>query len=166
MTIKKKMYLIITVLFLVFSGKNTSVSAYNLSSWDLVDRGKHLDWDGSSSYMKEWYAAVKTWNSYKPGIIRADTAWIIEDVDIKDYKKVNNTFAYTSSIGVIRFNTYHMDGFTSQERQKTITHEIGHALGLDENNGDSTSIMQQGRKPQINLNSDDKKGYDAAYKNY
>ena len=144
--------------------------AFVLNSWDLVDSGGHLDWDGETSYMDEWYKSVKTWNSHKPGVIRKDRWNIIEDVNIADYCDEDaNEFAYTSAKGKIRFNTAQMDSFTSAEKQKTITHEIGHALGLYENNGNKNSklsVMEQGRKSVTKLSADDKAGYDAAYKKY
>lgn len=164
-------FLLMVCMILCICVKNVEFTyAYVLNTWDLVDSGSHLDWDGETSYMDEWYKSVKTWNAYKPGVIRKDTWKIIEDVDIADYDdEDDNAFAYTSSIGRIRFNTAHMDSFTSAEKQKTITHEIGHALGLYENNNNSNSrlsVMEQGRKSVTKLSGDDKAGYDAAYKKY
>ena len=58
-----------------------------------------------------------------------------------------------------------MDRMTSKQRQATITHEIGHALGLGHNNK-NTSVMRQGYKNFTALDDIDKKGYDAAYRKY
>lgn len=143
-----------------------SASAYKLLGWDLVDSGKHLDWDGSTHYMTEWYNAVNTWNAYKSGVIRADRLSVIQDVKISDKSKKDGlTFATTYSSGKIVFYRDTMDKMTSTQRQATMTHELGHALGLDHVTA-SNSIMRQGYKNFTNLSSDDKKGYDAAYKKY
>ncbi|MDR0697034.1 MAG: matrixin family metalloprotease [Christensenellaceae bacterium] len=46
-----------------------------------------------------------------------------------------------------------------------MTHEIGHALGLD-HVSDGVSIMRLGIIRQTTLRDDDNAGYDKAYKNY
>ena len=139
---------------------------YALGTFDLVDSGKHLDWGGSSNYMTQWYDAVNTWNGYKSGVIRADTWRTIKDVTISDKEAYNgSTFAITYSSGKIVFFQELMDGMTATQRQATITHEIGHALGLDHNEK-ATSVMRQGYKNFTALDQIDKEGYDAAYRRY
>jgi hypothetical protein len=142
-----------------------TVSAYNVLSWDLVDGGKHMDWKGSSKYLDEWNTSVGVWEDYKSGVIRKDTFWTINDVTISDYSEETTVMAYTSSSGKMCFNDYHFETMSSGQRQKTIMHEIGHALGLDHNNSDITSIMCQGKRSQTTLNDDDKAGYDYLYDN-
>jgi Zn-dependent protease with chaperone function len=165
----KKIFIKITalVLIMIFVNKNyVSASGYVLQSWDLVDSGKHLDWDGTTNYMTEWYNAVNTWNAYKPGVIRADRWNTIEDVHIYDKDKCDgSTFAVTLSSGKIYFYHDTMDLMTSTQRQATITHELGHALGLDHNKI-ADSIMKQGYKNYTILSNVDTQGYDAAYKKY
>ena len=69
------------------------------------------------------------WNSYKAGVIRKDTLWIVEDVKISDKSKGDgSTFAVTYAFGKIVFYQDTMDAMTSTQRQATIMHEIGHAL--------------------------------------
>lgn len=156
---------ILLVVISLFTMFNTA-SAYKLLTWNLVDSGKHLDWDGSTNYMTEWNKSIKVWEDYKPGVIRPDSAWVIEDVKISDYYEESNTMAVTSSAGTIKFNKYHFASMSAGERQKTMTHELGHALGLDENNSVPNSIMCQGKRSQTYIIQDDKNGYDAAYQKY
>lgn len=157
--------LALLVMLPVVAMLNTT-SAYALLDWNLVDIGKHLDWDGDTEYMDEWNASVDVWEDYKPGVIREDSFWVIEDVKISDYYEESSTMAVTYSGGTIKFNDYHFASMTTGQRQKTMIHEIGHALGLDHNNSDTTSIMCQGKREQTWLSDDDKAGYDAAYELY
>jgi len=166
----KRLFVTILCCLCLMLGMTETVYGYTLNytllSWDLVDSGRHLDWDGSTKYMAEWKRSVRTWNSYKKGVIRADRWNIIEDVRIRDKSKKDGcTFASTFSSGSIIFYKDTMDRMTSKQRQATITHEIGHALGLGHNNK-NTSVMRQGYKNFTALDDIDKKGYDAAYKKY
>lgn len=137
--------------------------AYTISSWNLVDSGKHLDWDGSTKYMDLWYDGVRTWNAHKPGVIRVDTWKTIEDVKISDYSEDSNTRACTYSSGKIKFNTFLMDkDKDSNKTLKTIIHELGHALGLDHND-DTTSVLYPYSSSITALSDDDKAGYNYLY---
>jgi hypothetical protein len=143
-----------------------SVNAFAaLLGWDLVDSGKHLDYDGNSSYMSSVTSAVNTWENYKSGIIRQDSWSVIQDVYVSDYYEASDTLGVTSSSGTIKFNTYNFSTMTSAQRQKTATHEFGHALGLDHTTG-TNDVMRQGLLSTTALSSTDKSSYDAAYATY
>ena len=47
-----------------------SQAAVKVMRWHLVDSGKHLDWDGKTTYKSQLEGAIKVWNSYKKGVIR------------------------------------------------------------------------------------------------
>ena len=142
-----------------------SVSHAALLGWDLVDSGKHLDWDGNTKYTTSVGNAVDLWESYKPGIIRPDSVYVIEDVYLSDYYQVSSTMAVTSSAGTIKFNDYKCNKMSPDQKTKTTTHEFGHALGLDHTNG-TYDIMQQGKLSITSLSNTDKSSYDAAYFTY
>ncbi len=120
-----------------------------------IDSGDHLDIDADDTqYTAELDYAINIWNSYKPGVIRYDAWDTIEDVFIQDDSTLNPpAFATTSLDGTITLYSTHLNKFTIDQRRKTIAHEIGHTLGLDENNtfpyGDSKNlkgnIMGQGQ---------------------
>ncbi|MDR0751313.1 MAG: cell surface protein [Christensenellaceae bacterium] len=153
---------------ILFTNMNlTSVSAktVRLNTWDSVDNGKHLDWDGKSNYMPQFTDAITTWNKYKSGIIRKDTILIVEDVKISDYYEKSNVAAISSSNGKIKFNQYIMDSCTNAENQNICTAMIGYQLGL----GSSDyyfDVMYACINSVISLSESDKASFDAAYKKY
>ncbi|MBE5935210.1 MAG: matrixin family metalloprotease [Lachnospiraceae bacterium] len=131
-------------------------------NWDLVDSGKHLDWDGSTKYMKQFKSAVNVWNGYKKGVIRKDSLFRIQDVAISDCFEVSSTAGVTGSNGVIRFNKYIMDRLSYNGQKNVCIHELGHALGLDHNT--SRDIMYMYATNRVALSYNDKISYNYAYK--
>jgi hypothetical protein len=163
MTKRKKWISIMALaICLLFTGL-PAVAAYQ--GWDLVDSGKHMDYDGNSSYMSSVTAGASTWNAYKSGVIRKDSLLVIQDVYISDYTETSDTLGFTNSAGVMKFNTYNFSTMTSAQRQKTATHELGHALWLDHTNG-TNDVMRQGKLSTTSLSSTDKASYDASYTHY
>lgn len=144
----------------------TSISSYAaLLGWDLVDDGKHLDWDSNTKYLSSVQSGVDLWEGHRSGVIRPDSIFVIQGVFISDYYEVSSTMGYTSSNGTIKFNDYNFANMTSSQRIKTATHELGHALGLDHTYG-TNDIMRQGKLSITSLSSTDKASYDEAYNNY
>ena len=146
-----------------------------LDRW-AVDSGKHMDWSGSTSYSSQWNAGVNVWNTYKPGVIRPDAWNTVNDVTIKDVSYIApnvpaQTVMYSTgkSNATISFATNLMNNLSSMQKKIVCTHEIGHALGLDENNDLGTQlIMYQDIATNTSnnvLNSNDKANYDYMYNN-
>ncbi|MFD1738958.1 matrixin family metalloprotease [Bacillus salitolerans] len=155
----------VTVAAMLLFSINPAESHAKLQGWDLVDSGKHLDWDADTKYTSTVSSAVSIWEGYKPGIIRPDSATVVEDVYIFDYYEVSNTIAQTSSAGTMKFNDYKFQGYNSEERLHTAIHEFGHALGLDHTWG-MYDVMQQGRLSINSLSNTDESSYDEAYSTY
>jgi hypothetical protein len=160
----KKLLIGCMVCMLLLMGVNVkdSYAGIRVLRWDLVDAGKHLDWDGNTKYMKQFKEAVNVWNSYKKGVIRRDTIYRIQDVAISDCFEVSSTAGVTGSNGVIRFNKYIMDEFTYNGQKNVCIHELGHALGLEHNT--SADIMYMYATQRVKLSHNDKISYDFAYK--
>lgn len=141
-----------------------SAATSAIMDWYLVDSGKHLDWGGSTAYQTQFEAGVDTWNNYKSGVIRQDSWSTIKDVTISDFYSTSSSAGVTSAAGTIKFNSYHMDGFTNRQKRSVCTHEIGHALGLAHNQeGD---VMYEYTNGVTVLTENDKASYDASYNRY
>ena len=136
-----------------------------IQDWDLVDSGKHLDYDGNSKYMSYVTTGASIWNGYKSGVIRKDSASVIQDVYISDINKANGSTGITYGSGKIELNKYYLDNCTDDQITNTATHELGHALGLD-HGPSSSDIMYDSQTSVKTLSQNDKDSYDAAYKNY
>lgn len=124
-------------------------------------------YDGNSTYMSYINTGAATWNAYKSGVIRKDSAFVVEDVYVSDVNASNGWAGMTYSSGKIELNTYYMSGYSNSKKQNVATHELGHALGLDHST--STDVMDAaitGHTSTQALSQNDKDSYDAAYNNY
>ncbi|MFZ3102441.1 MAG: matrixin family metalloprotease [Desulfitobacteriaceae bacterium] len=148
-----------------FFFSTASYAAVSLQGWDLVDSGKHCDWDGTSAYLTPITNGASTWNAYKSGVIRKDTIFTLQDVAISDYYEVSTTCGETGSSGYIYFNTYQMQNFSADQRKSVAMHELGHCLGLGHNTSTS-DVMYTPTQGVTTLSQNDKDSYDAAYNNY
>ena len=169
-----ELFSVVMVLCIYFSIFSINAFAANavISGFDLVDSNKHCDYDANqSSYESYITTAVQKWNNYKAGILRADTILTIQDVKIIDTNSSNVIWAgkteYMSAR--IQLNSYYLNNssWNYNNRLKTVMHELGHALGLGENNYSlSTNVMKQGKSENTTLTVDDKASYDLAYTYY
>jgi hypothetical protein len=110
-----------------------------------VDSGKHSDVDyGATKYGSFVTTAMNDWNTkvISSTLFRPDSLTVIEDVYVRDlpFNPDNaNDLALTevSSNGkaTVTFYTQKIDALPSNvQKQHTVTHELGHVLGLHENN--------------------------------
>ncbi|UTH16248.1 matrixin family metalloprotease [Macrococcus epidermidis] len=162
---KKRLKVGIAICILGVSGPLVAEAvSIKLNTWDLVDGGKHMDYDGNSKYMSRVKYGAGVWNDYKSGVIRADSASVLQDVYCSDTSKNNSVNATTYATGKIIFNKYNMDKASEKEQKNVAIHELGHGLRLDHNQ--SGDIMYKYSSSDITLSANDKASYTAAYKKY
>lgn len=147
----------------VFEGLSRSIPA-NVAG--LVDSNGYCDYDGSTKYESQFNTAISAWNNYM-GVsrFRKDTATIIQDVKIRDRAKSSTNPNAAAEInindGSITFYTDIMDSYKGNTmRVKTIMHELGHALGLNDIAYQQGDIMNKGAYAYYtSLSLDDKAHY-------
>ncbi len=164
----KKMSVIMLALALTlgnFQGANASTGTSTLGSWDLVDSGKHLDWDGNTNYMNQYLEAISVWNGYKSGVIRKDNWKIVEDVKIQDVSGDNTTIVTIEKKGKIKFNQNVMDKLTDDQKTNACLGALGICLGLGWTKN-TNDVMYKYKSSKTVLSENDKASYDSAYKKY
>ncbi|MDR2525118.1 MAG: matrixin family metalloprotease [Oscillospiraceae bacterium] len=158
----------LTLVVVGFVGAGCTTSNDYLLSWHLVDSGKHCDWDANQSKYESYVVSgAKTWNAYKAGVFRPDSISVVQDVRISDVSELGESWlGETSPLGYINLNKALLDEVSSNCKQNTVLHELGHALGLDHNDNASTNIMYSYNTAVTALSSSDKSSYDASYARY
>ncbi|MDT0529642.1 M57 family metalloprotease [Micromonospora sp. DSM 115977] len=112
------------------------------SACNAVDGGE-LVYDDFTKYNDSLNHAVNQWNALNPIDVRADDAWSYSDVDVSDSNDGGNgTVAYYSCVAGaddIVMNTHYLDSYSTSRDHAAMTHEFGHAIGLD--HGPEVAVM-------------------------
>lgn len=151
-----------------------NVYAVNYILWySAVDDGE-IRWWWTTKYSTQWNNAVSMWNNYWDINIAPDTIYTYEDLTISDVylSDVTRGWGYLPSFWAdnLYFNKYFLDwdsplwSFTSNEKQKTIWHELWHALWLDHHNI-SWNVLRSWKYSYITLWTQDKADYDYLWGN-
>jgi predicted Zn-dependent protease len=144
---------------------SASVAHAHFLGYSSVD-GNEIRWGGSTTYSTQWNAGISTWNALGAINIAPDTIWTIEDLTVSNTNAGNSgwTGLYTYNYflaDTIQLNTYYLSGNTSAQRQNTITHELGHSLGLA--HSFSGNVMYSVQTSQTSLGTHDTEDYNALY---
>ena len=139
----------------------------SLNNFDLVDSGKHLDYNvENSSFAGETHAAMLLWNSYKEGVVRKDTILTAIDVRIEDATNLGaTTAALTSPSGYIKVNTSVVNNFSNDKKINCLIHEMGHALGMGHIDN-TNNVMYYAVTNVTVLRDSNRNSYDLAYERY
>jgi hypothetical protein len=109
-----------------------------LTSYDnSVDSGEiRWGWETAAMYETSLWASIATWNTLGSINIATDTDLTVQDLDLyaEDYGKTDWYGQFVPLLFLadnMAFNVYYLQYLTSTQVQSVITHEFGHALGLD-----------------------------------
>ena len=126
---------------------------------DGVDRTMKVDYKIESNYVNETNYAIAEWNKLGSVSFLPDTSSTTNNVKIKDYSDSENdapvavtTYNWIFEM-TVKYNLVFFTHMSAEQRIKTILHELGHVLGLDEftNSEDSINVMVQGIRAQTKL---------------
>lgn len=116
-----------------------------ISSITLIDKDAYLLINGLDKYSNVLIEAMSNWNQSGPvDVIKSESSFNVQimDEDLGE-KGVLARYIYTGEINYIVINTYYFEDLSVEEQINVLTHEIGHALGLDDTLNEE-SIMWQG----------------------
>lgn len=122
-----------------------------------------IQWYGSTKYSSEWNGAVGTWSAEGPIVISSttasSTALVVSDVSTTDLWTGRYTppLVLGASTSTLELNTYFLDQDIASSVQNTITHELGHALGLD--HSVFGNVMYYAQTTQTTLGNQDQSDY-------
>jgi hypothetical protein len=117
----------------------------DISSIRIINNEVYLMIKGLDDYTNILNQAIESWNLYNLVYIEMnDEAYDVEllEENLGD-NQVLARYIYTGEINYIVINAYYFNNLTMSEQVHILTHEIGHALGLDDNLNEK-SIMWQG----------------------
>ena len=154
------MFLLLSSLFLT-----SAIFVYaHFVGYSSVDEWE-IRWGGLTQYSNEWNAGIATWNALGLVNIAPDTIFTIEDLTVIDVNLSDvpwvGEWDPNSSPNTIKLNTFYLYNDSPQEKQNVITHELGHALGLD--HSPYGNIMYYTQTNLIALGTHDIWDYNAIY---
>lgn len=117
----------------------------DISSITVIDREAYLLINGLDKYSNVLNEAISNWNQSRlVYVFESDSSFNVQimEEDFGD-NGVLARYIYSGDINYIVLNTYYFDDLSIENQISLLTHELGHALGLDDSlNKDS--IMWQG----------------------
>ncbi|MBP1999990.1 putative Zn-dependent protease [Paenibacillus shirakamiensis] len=169
----KKVFILFAVSLVALMSLSSTSYAYVLTGYKFSNAAFTYDSSQLLYYGTEFTNAKNAWhNAY------SKITWTFNDsvteVSLYDGNYGNTDYNATTRINPsgtttinasVSMNYYHMSGYSSTKNQAIITHELGHVLGLNDDNSDVKQIMCQdgyGRTATV-PGSEDIKGAKALY---
>jgi hypothetical protein len=132
--------------------------------YDSVDGGE-VRYNMDSKYSTAWTHAINQWNSLDEIYIAPDSGFVIADVRMYDSYTTEGICGrythYSGSIDSIMMNTRFLDTRGDSYDKWCTTHELGHALGIEDHDSSTYDdiIMYYMNNQETNLQFHDKHDY-------
>jgi len=131
---RKIIYGILCLVSMFCVVKVSATCSYS-NSYNAVDGGGNIHYDGNSNYNAVFNYALGKWNDRGHVNIAEDTIFTEQDLEYYDDWAVNEpwggAYAWVNpGIDYIIINTWKFAYLTTDERQMVMLHEWGHALSL------------------------------------
>src|SRR3989338_3502292 len=131
----KKKFLVLGMFVFTFLATASTAHAVHYTTWTNAVDAREIRWNGGTAYRDQLNAAIVTWNAMRSINIAPDNIMTIEDVRISDVNRRDldwsGVYMWLPFTDQIAFNRAYLLNSNNNHRQAVITHELGHALGLD-----------------------------------
>jgi hypothetical protein len=146
----------------IMQGVQADTGSGHTNWYSSVDSGE-IRWGGTTKHTSARDHGISTWNAQNSIDILKDTATTIQDLTFRDVYSVEDftgRYTYLAGADEIKFNDRYFESRSSSYNKKTATHEIGHALGLDDHYSGYSGIIMYGNSSSVtSLQAHDKEDY-------
>lgn len=160
--IMKNTGIIMISLIVLFSRVQYGYAAtVKVQSWRLIKYG-HLYYSVASKYDSYVTVAKNKWNNCKSGSVVQSAS----GCDVYFYGSGSLSLSIngvTYSSGAIYFNDVSWAMIEEKEKKNCAIHEMGHALGLGENDSSKKNIMYSSTTENCTLSDNDKASYNTSF---
>lgn len=170
----KKLFSVMLIVLTLIATSVSSINAYELQNYGWNSTSIPIKYDLNSEYAPVIEASIKAWNNVHPKIKIYYSSKASNVIYIGEYEESwVGCYSYylNKKKQVTRFNIYINDRLvksrTSNYKQSVLVHELGHALSLADNPGNTKETIMsysRNRNEMITPQADDIAGVKKAYK--
>lgn len=169
----KKLFSVMLIVLTLIATSVSSINAYGLQNYGWKSTSIPIKYDLNSEYRPIIEASIKAWNNVHPKIKIYYSSKASNVIYIGEYKESwvgYYSYYLNKKKQVTRFNIYINDRLvkskTNNYKQSVLVHELGHALSLADNPGNTKGTIMsysRNRNKMITPQADDIAGVKKTY---